>query len=220
MKLVNDFSVFKGGLGILGGSFDPLHNGHIEIAKRALACESLDSVVFIPNRRNPLKDSVCAPDSFRLEMLLAACNDTADFYVSDIELRAEGPSYTFDTLTRIRSMVNDASLYFIMGSDSLLTLHRWHRCEDLFSLATFVTVARRDFPLERMHELMNHFPQKVVGMLQSHLIEGDLIDVSATELRRSLAKAPPFPADIPPEVLEIIHHRGNPYSEHLKNPAG
>ena len=184
-KLIRDLSLISGRIGILGGTFDPLHKGHLEIARYAMKRESLNLVLFIPNKKNPLKSEFpFSDDSTRLEMLLLGLKDEPCFFASDIELNAENCSYSVDTLKKIKATVSTESmLFFIVGSDILPTLHLWKDFKDIFNLATVVTVARREFPLEKFDTLSPVIPPEYIRMLKEHYIGSEFIDFSASSFR-------------------------------------
>ena len=204
--IIKDFSSLRGRIGTLGGTFDPVHKGHIQIARFAAEAHRLDSVIFIPNRSNPLKnDAPLVSDEDRLEILSLALSDDPSFYISRIELDREGPSYTVDTLRSIAGEVNsDTSLFFILGSDSLLSFHRWHKVREIFNYATVIPVARRDLPLERLDEIASTLPPEMLDEFRRNFVQKEFVDISSTELREQLKKAPPWPQAIPLPCLEYI----------------
>jgi nicotinate-nucleotide adenylyltransferase len=134
-----------GRIGILGGTFDPVHLGHVHAAREAQRRLGLNLVVFLPAGANPDKrQAPGASRSERLEMLVEALADEPDLYVSPWELLTSGPSYTFRTLTEIRTLVSpEARLFFIIGADCLHGLHRWDRLDRITDAAALTVAARR-----------------------------------------------------------------------------
>jgi len=127
-------------IGVFGGTFDPVHVGHLAIAQAALDSAQLDRVVFVPARRSPLKDreAVASADD-RYSMLVSATKPEPRFAVSRVELDRDGPSFTVDTLEALRK---EGDLYLILGSDALSDLARWKSPYRIRQLAT-ILVARR-----------------------------------------------------------------------------
>ncbi len=131
-------------VGILGGSFDPPHAGHLMIALEAKARAGLDRVLFIPAGEQWLKEGQdVAPAAHRLAMTHLLTGSTADFVVSDMEVTRPGPTYTVDTLRKLREdSLPDAEYYFILGEDSVADLPRWHRPQELVTLCRFIAMPR------------------------------------------------------------------------------
>ena len=128
--------------GIIGGSFDPIHVGHLIVADDVLRKLALDRVVFVPAFRPPHKHSPLADYRHRLEMVRRATASHPLFDVSDIETGRPGPSFTIDTLTALRAADPDDRLYFILGQDQYAAMEHWHRPEELAHLARLVVMSR------------------------------------------------------------------------------
>ena len=153
-------------LGVFGGSFDPIHHGHLTIALAAVEQIPLDRVIFVPARRSPLKESApAAPERDRLAMLELAIGDESHFTCSRIELERPAPSYTVDTL---EALAGQGRLYLILGADAARDLPRWRRPDRVRELATLV-IARR--------------PGAGGADPAAILLDTPLMDVSARELR-------------------------------------
>src|SRR5260370_27398385 len=131
-----------GRVGVLGGTFDPIHIGHLAAAKAAIDCAHLDRVLFMPSGQPPHRPSAAASAEHRLEMTRLATSDDARFAVSDLELRRAGVSFTSDTLSDLRSLDPRAVLFLILGWDAARLFSTWHRPEKVRKLATIVVVAR------------------------------------------------------------------------------
>ena len=169
-------------IGILGGTFDPIHEGHLAIAESARVCLRLDKVIFIPAGRPWLKSDrrVTSPDH-RLAMVELATRDNPHFEVSDIEIERPGPTYTVDTLSELRrSMAEGAELYLILGMDSIRELVHWHRPDLIFETCVVVAVSRPGIANVSIPELERKFPSST-GKLK--IIDGPMVDTSATEIR-------------------------------------
>jgi nicotinate-nucleotide adenylyltransferase len=129
-------------IGILGGTFDPIHVGHLAAAVAAIDCAQLDRVIFIPAGLPPHRGAALAAAGDRLEMCRLATAGDPRFEVSDIELRRKGPSYTVDTLTELRRLHSAAELFLILGWDAAGQFRTWRQPQRVRELATIVVVGR------------------------------------------------------------------------------
>jgi len=190
-------------IGLIGGTFDPVHCAHIALARAARSDFDLDEVWFMPCAANPFKPPAVASGAARLEMLRLALRDEPGSMVSPLELSREAPTYTIDTLRLLRKRYPFAQFTFILGADSLLELHTWKDAEELFALARFVTYARPGTPRPRLEDL--HLPFEIAAHLLQDFRVGVPQPVSASEIRASLKAGKPLPAGTVPEsVLEYI----------------
>ena len=154
-------------LGILGGTFDPLHWGHLFIAEETRDLFNLDSVLFIPAKIPPHKiGKTISSETHRLEMLNQVIQDHEAFDFSDMEFNRPGPSYTVETLKEVQRQNPEAELYFIMGQDSFLEIETWYQYQELFSLCRLVVVRR---PGTAKIEITD-YSKGVQNTLQGHLI--------------------------------------------------
>lgn len=180
-------------IGIYGGTFDPVHNGHLILARDAVEKLGLEELIFIPNAISPhrLRGNP-APPALRYEMMLAAIAGEPRFKADDMELRRGGVSYSIDTVLALKQKYPaDAELYFLIGGDNIDELHTWHRIDELKRLVNFVVFAREDRDTE--HLLLK---------LERR------IDISATGIRARVAKNQSIRYLVPDAVLQIIdnHH--------------
>ena len=130
-------------IGLFGGSFNPVHLGHLRAAEEIKELLSLDRVIFIPTAVHPLKQNRSVPDGKkRFHMLKLATRDNPDFEVSEVELKRKGPSYTVDTLKYYSNRYKNKQYYFIIGSENLASIDRWKQYEDLFSYSNFAVIKR------------------------------------------------------------------------------
>lgn len=192
-------------IGILGGTFDPPHLGHLLIAETARVALDLESVMFLPAGEPWLKSGQrITPAEHRLRMVQLAVADNPDFCVSDREIRRSGPSYTVDTLRELRhGLAADAELYFIVGSDVLDQFHRWKEPEAILELCRLAVIERPGGPVDGIATLEDQFPQAVVsGAVVS--VAGPCVDFSASELRRVLAAGQSTRYQIPDTVAKYI----------------
>jgi nicotinate-nucleotide adenylyltransferase len=192
---------------LFGGSFDPPHHGHIAIATAAADVFDLDSVLFAPVGRQPLKSGVAStPFADRIAMVELACSPDPRFTVSELDApQPDGaPNYTVDTLATLRETLPDARLFNLVGADSFLDLPRWHEPERLLELAEWIVVSRPGFPLADLSPLGLTPLQR--GRV--HLLQTVHEDVAATDLRERLEAGDPCKNLLAPAVLDYIrtHH--------------
>ena len=193
--------------GILGGTFDPVHNAHLMIAGESLQRLELDEVLFVPTSNTPLKeDTVITPVEHRVRMVELAIADNPVFRLSRIEIDRAGISYTVDTLAEIKqSAGNDSELYFIIGLDSLKTLPRWKRPGRIIEMCRLVTVLRPGYDVPDIDELEKSIPGITVRLIIIH----DLApDISATDIRRRVAAGLPINDFVPGPVEQYILKNG------------
>ena len=196
-------------IGILGGTFDPPHLGHLLIAETARVALDLGTVMFLPAGEPWLKSGQrVTPARHRLMMVQLAVADNPDFCVSDCEIRRTGATYTVDTLRELRrSVPADTELYFIVGSDVLNQFHRWREPEGILELCRLAVIERPGGPEEGIAALRDNFPDALdAGMVVS--VAGPRVDFSASELRRVLAAGHSTRYRIPDAVARYIAEHG------------
>jgi nicotinate-nucleotide adenylyltransferase len=191
-------------IGILGGSFDPIHYGHLAIAEEARVALQLDRVVLVPAARQPLKYSGHgAASAQRFEMARLACAANAAFEVSPIEIERPGPSYSVVTLEEFHK-TQPGEYYFILGSDAASDLGHWYAAERIIELARIVVVGRPGAAPDR-EQLILTFPRLAERML---LVAGPRLDISSTLLRERVAAGQSIRYLTPDPVVEyIMRHR-------------
>lgn len=191
-------------IGILGGTFDPIHYGHLAIAEEARVTLGLDRVLIVPVGRQPLKHGahVATPHQ-RLAMARLACESNAHFEVSPIEVEREGLSYTVTTL-EILHAAGLGELHFILGADSLADLHRWYDAPRIIRLARIVAVARPGYSPD-IEPLEARLPGLRAALIT---IEGPQLEISSSELRRRVAAGRPIRYMTPDPVVEYIDRHG------------
>jgi nicotinate-nucleotide adenylyltransferase len=183
-------------IGILGGTFDPVHVGHLVLAACAREQLNSDEFVLIPNAASPLKSAApVAPFADRLEMLNLALGDVASMSVSDLEGRRGGVSYMVDTLATILDQTPDAELHLVLGSDSLRDLPRWKDAATIQRLARLAVVMREG----DSHDFVDG------GVT---LIRMPRIDISASRIRERIARGLSIDFFTPPPVVSHIHRTG------------
>lgn len=188
--------------GILGGTFDPIHYGHLAIAEEARVALRLDRVLFVPAARQPLKVAGhVATAAQRLEMARLACAPNEAFEVLAVEVDRPGPSYTVDTLAELSGA---GELHFILGADALPDLPRWRAVERIVELARIVAVGRPGF-LPDLAALARDLPQLRERLI---ILEGPRLEISSTELRRRIAEGRPIRYQTPDAVVAYIAANG------------
>lgn len=167
-------------LGVYGGTFDPIHVGHLRIAEEAREQMELDRVLFVPNQVSPFKtDREVTPGATRLEMVRRAVADNPAFEASGVEIERPGPSYAVETLRALRSEHPDAELFFVTGSDTIRDLPGWRAPEELLELARFVAATR---PGAENEDVLAVLPEPWRARIT--FIEMPGLDISGTDLRR------------------------------------
>jgi nicotinate-nucleotide adenylyltransferase len=191
-------------IGILGGSFDPIHHGHLAIAEDARVALQLDRVVFVPTAWQPIKhSSQGAAAAQRFEMARLACASNAAFEVSPIEIERPGPSYSVITLEQLHK-TRPGEYYFILGVDAASDLGHWYGAERIVELARVVVVGRPGAAPDR-EQLVHTFPRLAGRML---LVAGPRLDISSTLLRERVASGQSIRYLTPEPVVEyIMQHR-------------
>jgi len=196
-------------IGLFGGSFNPVHLGHLVMAQDAARAWSLDRVVFIPAALPPhkLTQTLVTPAQ-RLDMLRLALADREEWEVSDVEVRRGGVSYTIDTVRHFLELEPDADLYFIIGGDTLPELHTWREIDTLLDVCRFITMVRPGFEPDslRRADLKLH-PRHLPGLIERVTV-GHLIGISATDVRMHVAKNESIRYLVPEAVERYIReHR-------------
>ena len=173
-------------IGILGGSFDPVHIGHLIIAEQISERLTLDSVLVIPCNTPPHKDAVnLTPGGRRFRMVELAIEGNPRFRACDIELTRGGVSYSVDTVTSLKLQYGPGTeFYFLVGADSLIELAAWREYKRLLSLCTVVTAVRPGCDLSSWPSQDGLCTREEISDLKRHVMETPLIDISSTEIRR------------------------------------
>ena len=179
-------------IALFGGTFDPIHHGHLILAREAIEQLGLERVVFIPAAQSPHKLATApAPPEARLEMVRAAVADEARFAVDDAEVRGAGPSFTIDTVEAWRARMPGAELFYFIGHDNVRELPTWRRYTELRTLVQFVVFGRGE------HETPHDF-----------LTVARRVDISATDIRARVARGASIRYLTPEPIRSIIaeHH--------------
>jgi nicotinate-nucleotide adenylyltransferase len=179
-------------IGILGGTFNPIHIGHLILAEEARENLGLDKIIFVPTFLPPHKDnSDIAPASDRLAMVKIAIRGNKYFSVSEIEIKRDGRSFTIDTLKEFKKEYSQEELYFIIGSDLLKYLDEWKDLAEIIKLVKFVVVTRPGYPLENIPSYIKTMAIRAV-------------DVSAFQIRECIRQNKSFRYLVPEAVYKYI----------------
>jgi len=188
-------------LGIFGGSFDPVHNGHLGLARACQEQAALDEVWFMPTSTQPLKQhGPHASNADRMKMLRLATEDEDAWRVCTLETDRGGVSYTIDTLRQLREELPEAALFFLIGSDALRDVAHWKEPREIFRLATPLVVHRAGAPPADLAPLV----PLCTDQTRARLIELPALDVSSSEIRTGLAAGDSIDGLTPPSVVEYI----------------
>jgi nicotinate-nucleotide adenylyltransferase len=185
-------------IGIYGGTFDPIHHGHLILAREARELFGFEKVIFVPAAVSPFKSPPAATAQVRLSMLRAAIEGEPGFELDDCELRRPLPSYAIDTVEEIRNRNPDAQIYYLVGEDNLPTLQKWHRFNQLTKGVQFIVLDRTGAPPDHPYPIVHR-----------------KIDISATEIRKRVASGQSIRYFVPQAVEEIIR-RDKIYQEQAK----
>jgi len=201
-------------IGIFGGTFNPIHAGHVHLAKSYIQALSLDKLLVIPAKYPPHKQARdLAPSRTRLQLCRLAFEDCPQVEVSDLELSRPGRSYTIDTVQELRRRYPEAELYLIVGGDMFRSFQNWWRFEDILLDCSLCTAAREASELEELRRsaiLLGQYSEKV------QILDIPPIEISSTEIRRRLAAGESCQGLLPPKVEAEILRQGlyRPDPEH------
>lgn len=172
--------------GIMGGTFNPIHLGHVSLARMAYEQFGLDKVIFIPSGDPPHKKKQHIADSAdRLKMVELAIKDYDYFEASSIEINRKGYSYTSDTLKELHNMFPADEFYFITGADSLFNIESWHEPDEIFKQCILLTAYRDDIPYDVFYDKIDKLKLKYDADIR--VIQTSVIDISSTEIRKALS---------------------------------
>ena len=195
-------------IGILGGTFDPIHNGHLRLGREAYEQFGLDAVWFMPTGNPPhKKDHKITEGEMRERMVKLAIADTPYFLYSDFELRRKGNTYTAQTLSLLREEYREDVFYFIIGADSLYQLESWYHPEQVMAQAVLLVSGRTyedgGVPLE---DKVAYFNEKYNADIR--LLHNPKIDVASADIRKKAAEGRDLSKDMPAAVAEYIRETG------------
>jgi nicotinate-nucleotide adenylyltransferase len=209
----------EAGIGILGGTFDPIHLGHTQSAHKVATELNLSKVLLIPAHIPPHKavDDLVphATAKQRAAMVEIACRQNSLFTCDTRELQRSGHSYTVETLKELKQKYSNRPLYFIIGMDSLMSFTRWHHYQEIMNLCHLVVNSRPHYPIERLNcetkQLLNDYQTTDIAQLSQHefglifLAKAELFDVSSTEIRHELTEQSSQHQHLLPAISDFIH---------------
>ena len=190
-------------IGVMGGTFNPIHAGHLMLAEWAKEALELKRILFIPTGMPYMKeDEEVLPGNIRLQMVELAIRDNVSFDVSGMEIERGGKTYTCDTIAQLKREYPEASLYFIMGADCLFTIDKWRSPDVIFGNCEVVVAARNGSSMEEMEckrrELEEEYHAKI------HLLQFPAMELSSTDIRERIAKGASIRYMVPDGVREYI----------------
>lgn len=205
--------------GLFGGTFNPIHLGHLKVAEEVLGHFPLDTIMFIPSYIPPHKSSVeVAPVRHRLKMVEIACQGHPAFQVSEVEARRPGPSYSIVTLRRLKRARPEDRFFFIVGADAFLEIETWKDYDQLLRECSFIVVSRPGFGIESLEKVIERI--KPAGVLSPgsqalfnsdnpgpgklYLLEVPTPDISSSDIRKRLRAGQAITGLVPPGVEQYI----------------
>ena len=191
-------------LGVMGGTFDPIHNGHLVAASEVADLFGFDEVVFVPTGQPWQKDRHVTPAEDRYLMTVIATASNPRFSVSRVDIDRGGPTYTTDTLRDLGAQYPDCDLYFITGADALASILTWQGWEEVFDLARFIAVSRPGYELTDAHikEAFHRLPDDAL-----RLVEIPALAISSTDCRTRAAAGRPIWYLVPDGVVQYVAKR-------------
>lgn len=187
-------------IGIIGGTFNPIHNGHILLALYCKEQIGLDKIIFIPTYTPPHKISDnLASEADRLNMCRIAVKKYSNFYVSDIEIKRKGKSYTYETLSELKAVYKSDTLYFVVGADMFLTLDKWKNPDIIFKNAFIAAVPRNSSDFAQLSDYYKRV-LKPLGA-KAVILDKPVLTVSSTFIRRNIV----FDKNIEPLIDEDVY---------------
>jgi nicotinate-nucleotide adenylyltransferase len=191
-------------LGVMGGTFDPIHNGHLVAASEVASLFDLDEVVFVPSGQPWQKKRTVSAGEERYLMTVIATAANPRFSVSRVDIDRGGHTYTKDTLRELQALNPDSELYFITGADALASILSWQDLEELFALAKFVGVSRPGYELgsEHLSDVLDGLPEDALT-----LVEIPALSISSTDCRLRAEESRPLWYLMPDGVVQYVSKR-------------
>lgn len=181
-------------VGILGGTFDPPHLGHLIIAEEVKNVLELDEIWFLPAYEPPHKNEATADVQNRIQMLTLALKGNSTFKIHPLEINRKGKSYTIDTMKIFKEQYPDLDFYFIIGADMVEYLPHWHKIDELVQLVTFVGVKRIGYTLETTYDILT--------------VDIPMVDISSSMIRKRIKEKKSIKYLVPEDVERFIKEKG------------
>ena len=180
--------------GIFGGSFNPIHNGHVQLARQLREAAGLDEVWLMVSPQNPLKEQAgLLADDLRLQMARQALSDEPFIEVSDYEFHLPRPSYTWNTLQALKDDFPDREFALLIGGDNWERFSRWYRADDIVSNYQIIVYPRRGSDID-----LKSLPPTV------SVVEAELLDISSTDIRRRVRRGQPITGMVPDSIVQAV----------------
>jgi nicotinate-nucleotide adenylyltransferase len=195
-------------LGVLGGTFDPIHRGHLAMARAALEERGLDRVLLVPSAVPPHKDEPGAAALERLAMVRLAAAGDPRLAPCDLEVRRGGTSYTYLTLEELRRRHPRAELFFIIGEDSIAELPRWRNAPRILELAEILTLPREGRSGAFRPEDFPGVPPEILARCEANRLHMPLVPIASRDIRRAIRDGRDISKDVPEAVAEYIRSKG------------
>lgn len=190
-------------IGIMGGTFNPIHMAHLILAQSSLEQLALDKVLFMPSKKPPHKrNEIITEDRHREEMVRLAIQDNPSFELSRVELEREGTTYTADTLQELNSKNPDVTYYFIMGADSLFQMESWWEPALIFKLAHIVAAVRGDETRKELKDQAEYLKAKYGAII--HILKTPYLEIASHELRNMAGEGKSIRYYVPEAVCDYI----------------
>lgn len=194
-------------IGVLGGTFDPIHNGHLVLAQQVMDRQNLDFVYFIPAKIPPhKKDKKIVSSRNRYDMVKLAIEGNDDFKINDMELKREGISFSYDTIVDLKKLHPEATIYFISGADTIFQLDSWKKIGQLLSEVVFIAAYRHGYDLDLLSSKVTELNKRYDGNIVIQEISE--LEISSTEIRNKIAMNESVRYIIPDAVIAFIGERG------------
>lgn len=193
--------------GIMGGTFNPIHNGHLTLAQKAKEQFALDEILFMPCGEPYMKAAQkVTSGQIRAAMTALAIQDTPDFVLSMIEIEHQGNTYTYETLEFLKREHPDTEYYFIMGADNLFQITKWAMPDRIFKNCRILAAVREDKTVADMEEQIRYLQQNYHAVI--YLLKTDCMDVSSSDIRRKVSQGESIEEYVPVPVRNYIAEKG------------
>lgn len=194
-------------VGIMGGTFNPIHNGHLMLADRAMEQFALDEILFIPCGVPYMKEGQSVlPGQVRADMTGLAIQNKHSYRLSTMEIERQGNTYTYETLERLKEEYPGTEFYFILGADSLFNLDKWAKPDRIFANCYILAAVRDDKTTEQMEEQIRILQDRYGASI--FMLRTGYLDISSSDIRRKVTLGENITDDVPEQVAEYIkaHH--------------
>lgn len=196
-------------IGIMGGTFNPIHNGHLLLARKAQEQVSLDKILFMPSGNSYMKRNVLETQK-RVDMVALAIKNDPDFELSMIEAQKSGNTYTCETLKFLTESYPENQYYFIIGADILFQIEQWRNPELIFQTAVLVCAVRDDYDMDTIRKKGNILVASGAELIYLNMPK---LDISSTDIRAKVKSSLPITDFVPPEVAYYIEQEHLYYEE-------